>query len=385
MAKTWACLVILAVALTARADAPAEPPPEAIVGTLPFLDWKEPNRIVLNLARDGDREFRLMLDTGAEGSVLTPRYARDLGVNVRSARSREYERETRLGRNLQFWVDTSSSESASRTGWEYGLLGGNFFGDYVLDIDFKQRRVSFIDPDRWQVPKSVDAPNEAVLPLRVMGNRPFAKLLLEGKEVDVLLDTGDPTVLSLSGASAKHAGFDKPSLAKVDMAGVLGPIESYAVEGAELAFGPFKFAPVPIVFSPKGAYNMGGSSDSAAGYDLLCHFHVRIDYPHRRLWLRREDEEPLAWLGQPWATVRRAGVFATVGDGGIHIDGVLPDSPAAKLGIRAGDEIEFHGESRSKALEEAIAAIERGDRITVVRGGKEDEPPEQVELGGKKE
>ena len=386
MSKALAALVVLSLVLPARADTPADPPPEAIVGTLPFLDWREANRIVLNLAPDGERDFRLMLDTGAEASVLTPRYARELGVNVRSARDREYERATRLGRNLQFWVDTSSSESASRTGWEYGLLGGTFYSDYVLDLDFKERKVRFIDAARWEVPKSVDAPNEAVLPLRVMGNRPFVKLTLEGKEVEVLLDTGAPPTLLLSGASARKAGFEKPPLARVDTAGVLGPIESYAIESNELGFGPFKFAPAPIVFSPKGSYNQAGSSDSAAGYDLMSHFRVRIDYPHKRLWLRREDDEPLAWWGQPWTPIRRVGAFVSVQDRMMRIDGVLPDSPAAKLGLRAGDEIEFRGDlSHAKALEETLGAIERGDRILVVRPTKEDEPPEQVELGGKKE
>jgi hypothetical protein len=111
-----------------------------------------------------------------------------------------------------------------------------------------------------------------------------------------------------------------------------------------------------------------------------------IDYPHKRIWLRREDEEPLAWLGQPWVAVRRVGVLAWVGDQGIRIEGVLPDSPAEKLGMRAGREIEFHGDTpHAKALEETLAAIERGDRVTVVREEKEGEPPAQIELGGKKE
>src|SRR5512136_2913685 len=154
MKKTLFAAAVLSLSLLAHADAPADPPPEAIVGTLPFLEWREPNRIAVNLAPDGEREFRMLLDTGAEGSVLTPKYAHELGVSVRRQHDGEYTRATRLGRDLQFWVDTSSSESASRTGWEYGLLGGTFFGDYVLDLDFKQRRVRLIDANRWQVPKS---------------------------------------------------------------------------------------------------------------------------------------------------------------------------------------------------------------------------------------
>jgi predicted aspartyl protease len=378
-----------ALALTlcgvARADsAGSEVPQAAVVGALPFLDYKEGNRIFLDVAPEGARPFRLVLDTGAESSVVTPLYARQLGVTVRRARETENRQATSLGRELEFGIDTASSDSGSRTGHEYGLLGGNFLGQFVVELDFQRRRVRFIDPDQFAVPKSVDDPNEAVLPLRVSGNRPFVTIELEGKSVDVLIDTGAPPTLVLSGASARRAGFEKKPLAALDSRGVLGKIESYLVEADELKLGPFAFAPAPLEFAPHGAYNQGGATDSFVGYDLLTHFCVRLDYVHKRVWLRREDQEPLAWLGGSWASVRRVGAFARVGDGGIEVAAVLPDSPAAKLGLRPGDEIEFHGdEPRAKALENALGAIERGESLTVVRERGENEPPEQVQLGAK--
>jgi aspartyl protease len=380
----WLCVVALTVSSVARADAPAaDPPADAIVAELPFLESREPNRIFLNLAKDGDRDFRLLLDTGASDTVLTPQYARDLGVTVRRVRDRPNERDTRLGRPLQFWIDTQSSDQISRTGFEYGLLGGVFLGEYVLDLDFPARKVRFIDPDRWQVPSSVTAPDEAVLPARIVGNRVFVNVELEGKSVDVLLDTGDPFSAGISGPSARKAGFDRAPLVEVATGGVLGKIEAYLVEAEKLSFGPFDFAPAPILLQPHGGYNMGGSTDSAIGYELLQHFQVRIDYRHKRLWLKRTDQEPLGWFGQPWAAVRRTGVMANVDASGVQIEAVIADSPAAKMGLRAGDQIESHGDkSKDKALEETLAAIERHERILVVRPQKEDEPPLQLELGG---
>lgn len=384
--RVIAALAGVTIALSVYAQsAESEPPAEAVLADVPFLESQELNRILVNLAPTGDREFRLLLDTGASDSVLTPKYARDLGVTVRRVRDRPNERPTVLGRDLQFWVDTESSESASRTGWEYGLLGGTFLGEYVLDLDFAKRRVRFIDADKWQVPKEVTAPNEAVLPLRVVGNRPFVNVEIEGKSVDVLLDTGAPMTMALSGRSAKKADFEKEPIAKLSMSGVLGPIESYLVEANDLAFGPFKFAPAPIVFAPHGAYNQGGSSDSIIGYELLSHFHVRVDYRHKRLWLRRENDGPLDWYGQSWTAARRVGALAYVTDGGILVTAVLPDSPAAKLGLLPGDEIEFHGATaRAKALDETLATIESGGRIIVVRGATNEAPGEQVELGQEK-
>jgi len=324
----------------------------------------------------------MLLDTGAEGSVMTPLYARELGVNVRRAREEPYQRATVLGRELQFWVDTQSSESASRTGWEYGLLGGNFLANYVVELDFPHRKVRFIDPDQFQVPKSVDAPGEAVLPLRVAGNRPFLDVQVEGKTADVLLDTGAPLTLSLSGASARRAHFEKPPLSPLAAAGVLGKIEAYLVEADELKLGPFAFAPAPIELAPHGNYNQGGSTDSFIGYELLQHFRVRLDYPRQRIWLQRADTEPLGWFGRPWAVVRRTGLLAEVGEHGIEVDAVLPDSAASKLGVLPGDEIEFHGDPpRDQALEEALAAIEAGGPLTVVRVANDQ--PTQVKLGTK--
>ncbi|HXX48778.1 MAG TPA: aspartyl protease family protein [Myxococcota bacterium] len=380
--RVWV-IAAACLALTARADPAPEVPAAAVVGDLPFLEHPELNRVFIDLAPQGARPFRLLLDTGAEASVLTPLYARELGVTVRRARDTENRRETVLGRDLEFWIDTRSSESGSRTGWEYGLLGGNFLSQYVVELDFAKRRVRFLDPDTYQVPASVDDPNEAVIRLHVAGNRPFADVGIDGKPVNVLFDTGAPGTLLLSGSSARKAGFEKPHLATLAMGGVLGKIESYLVEADELTVGPFRFAPAPIVFAPHGAYNQGGNTDSALGYEVLSHFVVRVDYARNRMWLRREDAQPLAWFGTSWAAARRAGLLARVGDGGIDVQGVLPDSPAAKLGVQAGDEVEFHDDQpRDKALENVIAGIERGDSLVVLRGDGDQKT--QVKLEGTK-
>ncbi|HKC50148.1 MAG TPA: aspartyl protease family protein [Myxococcota bacterium] len=382
----WLVAGAVSLAFAARAETPtADVPTEAVQATLPFLDWPEANRIALNLAPAGARPFQLLLDTGASDSVLTPRYAKELGVSIRRARDRPYERETVLGRSLQFWVDVESSESASRTGWEYGLLGGTFLADYVLELDFAERRVRFIDPGKYEVPKQVSDPKEAVIPLRVVANRLIAEVSLDGKPVEVMVDTGAPDVMLLSGKSAKRAGFDRPSLTEMRAEGVLGSTESHLAEAESLAIGPFSFAPAPIEVAPHGFYNQGSSSDSLLGYEVLKHFKVRIDYARKRMWLQRQDEEPLGWHGQSWAATRRVGALVVVGEGGIRVYGVLVDSPAAKLGLRAGDEIEFHrAKPRDTELEETLGAIERGDRIRIVRPTTQDEPPEQLELGGEK-
>jgi predicted aspartyl protease len=356
-------------------------PARAVLADLPFLDHAEDNRVYVDLAPAGSRPFRLLLDTGATDTVLTPRYARELGVTVRRHASRASERETVLGRSLQFWVDTDASDSASRTGWEYGLLGGAFLAEYVLELDFPGRRVRFFDPQHFRVPEAASAENEVVLPLRVTSNRPHVAIEIDGRPVEVLLDTGAPMSLLLSGAAARRAGFEWQAIARLGTSGVLGPIESYLCEAKSVALGPFRFEPAPLVVAPKGAYNQGGNNDSLLGYEVLRHFRVRIDYPRKRLWLARADAGPLAFSDVPWADVRRIGLLASLAGGTLLVGAVLPGTPAERLGIRPGDAIELRGEGDVAARRGALfARIERGERITVVRD--RDGVLEDTELGG---
>jgi len=381
--RTSLAVIAFLEAGAARAEAPpADVPPEAVVGDVPFLKWPEMNRVALNLAPDGARAFKLVLDTGASDSVLTPQYARDLGVSIRAARERPYEIDTRLGRSLQFWVDTQSSTSRARTHFEYGLLGGTFLAEYVLEIDFAGRRVRFIDPEKYTVPKEVSAPDEAVLPLKVVGNRAILTVELEGKPVEVMFDTGAWDTLMISGRAAERAGFERPAIASMTVGGVIGSTQGQLVEAEKLAFGPFVYANVPMTVVPHGFYNQGPSSDSLIGYEVMRHFTVRLDYPRKRLWLRRVDEEPLTWFGIPWQTAKRVGILADVEEQGIKVLSVLPNTPAARLGIHEDDTIEFHGEGDTKAkLDALLAKIERGQKVTVARL-EADDVIGDVELGG---
>ena len=57
--------------------------------------------------------------------------------------------------------------------------------------------------------------------------------------------------------------------------------------------GPFLFERVPATVLPTGFFNRGFPGDSIVGYDVLEKFLVRLDYPRRRVWLRRRaDAQP---------------------------------------------------------------------------------------------
>ncbi len=286
-------------AMPAPAGAP-EPPADALVDEIPF-EPGHPTRVMIDLAPEGKPSFRMMLDTGAAQSVMTPLMARELGVSVRALKDTPYRRKTRLGRDLQFRVDTRTSDTGSKTGWEYGLLGGDFLNDYVLELDYPRERVRFFDPKRYEVPKAVGAPDEKVVRFKREGTRVLAEIEIDGRARHVLLDTGAPTTV-LSGRVARKLGIDVDALPEFGELGtVMGPMPVRFFETDSFRFVGFPFDRMPVLVAPKGWYNMS-SSDSVVGYDVLRHFTIRIDYKRKRLWLRRASD-PLAPAGAEPASV----------------------------------------------------------------------------------
>jgi predicted aspartyl protease len=286
-------LVVLAAAASTRADVPAE----AVVADLPFLETQERNRIYLDLAPAGSaRPLRVLLDTGANVSLMTPGAAKAAGVRVRRDKEDPYRRGTVLGRDLLFLIDSRRTDTASRTGWEYGLLGGDFLAEYVVELDFAGGRVRFLDRERYQVPESTNAEGEAVLPITVVSNRPALRFEVNGLGLEMLLDTGAPVALMLSGELARAAGVESAPDARFAMHGVMGPVETEVGAAERVSIGPFIFEDVPVAVAPRGWFNQGYPGDSIIGNDMLAQFRVRIDYEGRRVWLRRNPSAVLTPL-----------------------------------------------------------------------------------------
>ena len=360
LGATLAALLLVLAGARASAD---EVPAEAVLAVLPFLDAPEPNRIVVDLAPEGSaKPLRLMLDTGASAAMLTPLAARELGVSIRPHKQDPYRRPTRLGRDLQFFIDTSTSDTGSKTAWEYGVFGGQFLSEYVVEIDFPGRRVRLLDPKRFTVPASVTASDEAVVPIRLVSQRPGIEVVIDGVKALLMLDTGCPTPAVISGKLAKRASLTSRPVPGLSGGTVLGPMEVELGEAKSLRLGPFEFADVLLEVAPKGWYNIGFPENSVIGYDLLAPFVLRLDYANERLWLRRATQAPIRFNGADVAAYREVGALLIPKEGRFNTWVVRPDSVAAQRGLRPGDWIE------GMASAEAIAkTLREGEELTLVR------------------
>lgn len=276
----------LALALVAAGAAPAEEPPaDALLADLPFLD-AGPNQILIDLASEGRRPLPLFLDTGALHSFATAGGARDLGITLRRSKQTPYRRETRLGRDLELNVDTRRSDTGQARGGDYALVGASFLARYVVEIDFPRRRVRFFDPERFAVPES--DPGAVVLPMRSGTPQPIVEIEVGAVRVPAILATGAPGTLILPGGWAEDPGarvaIDAEETAKLELPPGTGPMQ--AARAALVRLGGFEESDVPMLVAPQGVWSQGPRSEALLGVDFLKRFVLRIDSPRRRLWIR---------------------------------------------------------------------------------------------------
>ncbi len=345
-----------------------EPPPEALIAEIPFEPDAPRGRIFLNLAPDDHDPFVLMLDTGASTSGMTPLAAREAGVSVRRHKDSPYRRKTRLGRDLQFYVDTVSSDTGSATGWEYGLLGGNFLKDYVFELDFKNKCVRFYDPKKYQLPKTVDAPDEAIFRAVMHSNRPALEVGLGSGTVLALIDTGAQAAFIVGSKAASRSGIAVDELPDYGSVGtVRGAVPARLHPAASWNLGPFEFVNKPTIVLMSGWHNQATRDQSVLGYDSLQQFTMRIDYKRKRVWLRREEGPGTRGEG-PGDLLHEAGVMVTPsGNDQYFVDWVAPDSPAHSLGLKRGDYLSARRAGEVLAAEAIAGGIIDGTPTRITR------------------
>jgi Aspartyl protease len=360
-------LAPLLVSPAALAAGAPEPPPEAVVAELPFQPG-EGNRIILDLATEGAQPFLLFLDTGAVASVITPLMARQLNVSVRRQKASPYRRSTRVGKDLQFWIDTTSSDTGSQTGWEVGLLGADFYDDFVLELDFQAKRVRFLSRRKFTVPKETDDPAECVLPIRLVAGRIAVPIELGGQEFQALFDTGDPTAVTIDGKTAAKLKLDVDALPDFGRVGFwFGSTQSKLWEAPSFRFAGLGYELMPVMVLPHGAFNLGLPDEIALGYDVMKHFRIRIDYPRRRMWLRQVPDQPVTFIGADYQVARRIGAFLVPGEDQYHVWRIAPGGAAARYGLREDDRIVAPVGDKLLSPREVATRIEARGELTVAR------------------
>jgi hypothetical protein len=332
-------LLTALAALPSAADPPVElssdaPPESAVLADLPMLEVPGSPLIHLDLAAPGDPPLRVILDTGSHHSVAGRRGLQEFGGEKRPGDREIYHRRTATGGVLT--VAPVPDRAPQVQADPFVRLGLTFLRGYVLELDFSARRVRFLDPDRVVLPEATEAPDEAVIQL---GPRPAMDVDVNGHPVNMLIDTTLPVPLWLKTRDLVKSAISPKTLPILRVRGERqATVRLFETDLVKL--GPLDAGVFPVIVSQDPHRDAFGQNGHAVGIDLLSRFRVRLDIARSRMWLKRAGDAPVRFAGLPYSRTSSSGAYLTPFGSWYELFGVLPDSPAATLGLQPGDRID---------------------------------------------
>ncbi len=322
----------------------------------------ENDLIVIKITFNQMLPLRFIFDTGAEFTILTKREFSDLlGI--------EYSREVNimgadmstplkayLARNIQINMGKFSlprhdmlvlQEDYFRfeefTGVEvHGIIGANLFGSYVVKIDYQKRVLSLIHPIYF------DRPNDEKylsVPIEIYNNKPYlnTSVKLNGSDpairVRMLIDTGASIALLLHNNTHPQLRLPETTIPGNIGKGLGGIIEGSMGRIHQAQMGKYRLNNIVSNFQDINASldtSYLNGRNGIIGNIALKRFHMIIDYPRERMYLRTNRYYKKRFRYD------RSGMSLMAGGAQLnqfYVNRVIEGSPAYEAGIREGDRI----------------------------------------------
>lgn len=211
-----------------------------------------------------------------------------------------------------------------------GLLGYDFLGRFVVDIDFDHQVLTLYDPATF-----VYRGHGQALPITLYSCVPTVPVRLNsGCEGQFMVDVGNASVMMVHTAQVERCHLFGLGSKQVEhwVGGVGGAIPETVCRLDSMRVGPFEWNE-PVAGLTLHHFGIAGSKDLQGnlGTSVLERFHCTFDYARRQLWL-----EPGARYPQR-DSFTRAGLWVERHEGVVMVVGVVKHSPAEKAGLKMRD------------------------------------------------
>lgn len=334
--------------------------------------------VVMN---DG-KTYNFLLDSGFEDSVLDPStvaslHLREAGRHTESAPGGQVETSIVGGVKRSVGGVALTSKSLSSLDLSDfaplfgrhldGVLGFDFFQQFVVVLDYEHRQLTLCDPESFRPGQ------EHAVALNLKSHQPYMDVEIEatnGKLVDasIEVDTGKVDSFSLNAAFARAKGLvgDTSKLLALKGISVGGETQAWVTRATSV-----RFDSVLLKNPVMGVAEENSERAGQLGYGTLRRFKITFDYSRAQIFFR-----PNASLNEPFE-FDHAGLL--LGAGGPKLSSlmafmVIAGTPASDAGIQQGDEIvTIEGRSASTfTLDEARHFFENAvgaQKLTLRRRG----------------
>ncbi|WP_254514199.1 aspartyl protease family protein [Aquimarina sp. EL_43] len=215
----------------------------------------------------------------------------------------------------------------------HGVIGYDFFKDFVFDVNYTKEYIKIYKPE-FYVYKKCRKCYQAKLDLRDGNKKPFvvAKYMSENRliDVDLLLDSGSGSSLWLFKDVKKGIRITRKSFRDFLGKGFNGDVYGQKTKIKEFYIGNFKMKEVKASF-PDSIYTQRMSLDDregSLGGDVLHRFNLIIDYPGQKISFKKNSfySKPF-YYNMSGITIQHRG-YTTIND--YDINGIKKESYTEK-------------------------------------------------------
>ncbi len=173
----------------------------------------------------------------------------------------------------------------------HGIIGYDFFKDFVVETDYVREKLTFYDPEYYKPP---DCRRCFKTPMRFYNNKPYVELEATLGDVTdtvtVLLDSGSGDALWLLKDKESWLKVPKKHFRDFLGLGLNGNIFGDRSRIAGVGLGDYYLRDVNTAFPDKDAFgniNLFKARDGSMGGELLKRFTTIINYTDRELILKK--------------------------------------------------------------------------------------------------
>ncbi|MBS1554977.1 MAG: aspartyl protease family protein [Bacteroidetes bacterium] len=224
----------------------------------------------------------------------------------------------------------------------HGILGYELFSRFVVTVNYETKRLILERPDKFKPRKSFQ-----VLPITVEDTKPFIRVPLAMTDsakliAKLLVDSGASHGIFLEIDSDSAVQVPKKNIDAVLGRGLGGIIIGKIGRVRQLSLGSYQLpnliANFPIDYIPKDSTQENNKKhrNGSIGGDLLSRFTVVFDFPHEKIYLKKNGSfNKKFYYNLSGLTIRAKG--ARLRD--FEISDVRKDTNAEKCGLQAGDRL----------------------------------------------
>jgi hypothetical protein len=374
---------------------PSKPNDYGIIGgkdssTVPYED-DGIGRIFVPVFIDGKGPFAFEVDTGGH-LIVTAATAEQLHqkpvgnssatgggtgvVHEGTIRVREIRIGSAIIRNQPVWVLPLPAWSNDRGVHppRAGILGLELFERFAVQLNRRAKTMTLTPLEKFS-----DKARGIALPIVFTEDAPLTCGSFNGVSGNFELDTGDAGPAIIEGYWAKKNGLADSLTHGVLAAGSgIGGDYKIKLSRGDIALGSLKL-PHEVV-SYAGLMERGSESTrlqaGVVGESSLYRFDMTYDYGHEKVWIDPNTDVPLRPFNRAGLRLRKEKPDA------LTVQFVMPDSPAAKTGMKEGDRIRsINGRAVSKLSTADAAALfggPVGTKITLLIVSNNNGPTHRV-------